>query len=31
LEWSNLRAMCKPHHDRLTALTQGFAIPKRRG
>ena len=25
LEWSNLRAMSKPHHDRHTAKTQGFA------
>lgn len=25
LEWSNLRAMTKPCHDRHTARTQGFA------
>jgi 5-methylcytosine-specific restriction protein A len=24
LEWSNLRSMSKPHHDRHTARTRGF-------
>jgi 5-methylcytosine-specific restriction endonuclease McrA len=25
LEWSNLRALCKPHHSQRTAREQGFA------
>ena len=29
LEWSNLRAMSKPHHDRHTARAQGFASRRR--
>lgn len=27
LEWSNLRALCKPHHSQRTAREQGFAKP----
>ncbi len=29
LDWSNLRALCKPCHDRRTATEQGFAQPGR--
>ena len=29
LEWSNLRAMSKQHHDRHTALTQGWGRGKK--
>jgi 5-methylcytosine-specific restriction protein A len=27
LEWSNLRAFCRPCHSRRTAREQGFARP----
>ena len=30
LEWGNLKALCGPHHDRRTALDQGFAKRGRR-
>lgn len=31
LDWSNLRPLCKPCHDRRTATEQGFARPGRGG
>lgn len=31
LEWSNLRAMSKRHHDRHTVRAQGFARADQRG